>query len=96
VKNNLPAAGKKMIQIQTDLAPGLLASANPAATLQILDNLVSNALKFSHPRTTIHVRTLAQASHALVAVQDEGPGITPPTKETLSEIHPPDRPANRR
>jgi len=83
VKNNLPAAGKKMIQIQTDLAPGLLASANPAATLQILDNLVSNALKFSHPRTTIQVRTLAKANHVLVAVRDEGPGITPADQKKL-------------
>ena len=83
VKNNLPAAGKKLIQIQMDLAPGLLASANPAATLQILDNLISNALKFSHSRTTIQVRTLAQANHVLVAVRDEGPGITDADQKKL-------------
>jgi len=83
VKNNLPAAGKKLIQIQMDLAPGLLASANAAATLQILDNLISNALKFSHSRTTVQVRTLAQANHVLVAVRDEGPGITAADQKKL-------------
>jgi len=76
VKNNRPAAGKKTIEIQMELATGLRATANSAATLQILDNLISNALKFSHSHTTVQVRTFAQANHALVVVRDEGPGIS--------------------
>jgi len=42
---------------------------------QILNNLVSNAIKFSHPETLITVRVSAEDDYLRVAVEDQGQGI---------------------
>jgi len=76
VENNQYAATKKAINLRVGVSQGLWAKADPAATLQILDNLISNALKFSPPSTTVHVHTLPETNYILVAVRDEGPGIS--------------------
>jgi signal transduction histidine kinase len=76
VKNNQPSADRKAIEIRVGATTGLWAKADPAATMQILDNLISNALKYSPPNTTTHVHTLPEADCILVTVRDEGPGIS--------------------
>ncbi|PLK49819.1 sensor histidine kinase [Uliginosibacterium sp. TH139] len=43
---------------------------------QILDNLVSNAIKYSPQGRSIHVSLEQEAGHALIQVRDEGPGIS--------------------
>jgi signal transduction histidine kinase len=43
--------------------------------MQVFDNLISNALKFSPPQTTVQVHTLPEKDFILVNVRDEGPGI---------------------
>lgn len=50
---------------------------------QVLDNLVSNAVKFSPPRAQVQVRLSAERDAALLAVQDQGPGISPAEIERL-------------
>ncbi len=42
---------------------------------QVLDNLVSNAVKFSHPGTTVKVCVSSCDGSAVVAVKDQGQGI---------------------
>ena len=42
---------------------------------QIIDNLISNALKFSPPGTNVHISLSVNENMALFSVQDEGPGI---------------------
>jgi signal transduction histidine kinase len=76
VENNQTAAARKSIEIRVGASQGLWAKADPAATLQILDNLISNALKYSPPNTITHVHTLPEAKYILVSVRDEGPGIS--------------------
>jgi CheY-like chemotaxis protein/two-component sensor histidine kinase len=44
---------------------------------QVLDNLISNAIKFSHPRSAIEVRAAVVGDRAQVSVKDEGQGIPP-------------------
>ncbi|HEY3760900.1 MAG TPA: HAMP domain-containing sensor histidine kinase [Verrucomicrobiae bacterium] len=83
VENNHPVAARKSIAIRVGVSEGLWAKADPAATLQIMDNLISNALKFSPPNTTIHVHTLPEASHILISVRDEGPGISEADQKKL-------------
>lgn len=83
VENNQPAATRKSIEIRVDASEGLWANADPAATLQILDNLISNALKYSPPKTTIHVHTLPEMNSILVSVRDEGPGISEADQKKL-------------
>jgi signal transduction histidine kinase len=50
---------------------------------QVLDNLISNAVKFSHPGSTITIRASESENHALVSVSDQGPGIPPTELERL-------------
>jgi len=83
VENNQPAATRKSIAIRLGASEGLWAKADPAATLQILDNLISNALKYSPPNTTVHLHTLPEKDHVLVSVRDEGPGISEADQKKL-------------
>ncbi len=83
VENNQPAATRKSIAIRVGASEGLWAKADPAATLQILDNLISNALKYSPPNTTVYLHTLPEANFILVSVRDEGPGISEDDQKKL-------------
>lgn len=76
VEHNQPSATRKGIAIRVGASDGLWARADKAATLQILDNLISNAVKYSPPNTTVHVHTLPEKDSILVSVRDEGPGIS--------------------
>ncbi len=49
----------------------------------IIENLVSNAIKFSHRDTEIHLRVRQQGQRVRVEVQDEGPGIGAADQERL-------------
>jgi signal transduction histidine kinase len=76
VEQNMPAANQKKIGIQTDISDDLFVRTDHAAAAQILDNLISNALKYSPHNRTVHIRTLTERDRALVQVRDEGPGIS--------------------
>lgn len=46
------------------------------ALRQIIDNLISNAIKYSPHGRNIHVSLEQEAGHALIQIRDEGPGIS--------------------
>lgn len=50
---------------------------------EVMDNLVSNAVKFSKPNTKIVVRALPQRNHLEIAVADQGQGIPKEEMEKL-------------
>jgi two-component system, sensor histidine kinase and response regulator len=80
------AATQKGISIHVDQAPDrLLASANPDYLSRILDNLVSNAVKFSPEggNTQIFVRLAKVGPRTQVQVQDQGPGFTEDDKKKM-------------
>jgi signal transduction histidine kinase len=83
VENNQAVATKKRILIRTEAAAGHWAKADPAATRQILDNLISNALKFSPPNTTVRVQTRVESCQVWVVVRDQGPGISAADQQKL-------------
>jgi len=83
VEQNLYAAKKKEIEIRVGLQNNLVVRTDSAATLQILDNLISNAVKYSPRNSTIHVHLLPEQGHALVLVRDEGPGISEEDQKKL-------------
>ncbi|OJJ23357.1 hypothetical protein BKI52_03070 [marine bacterium AO1-C] len=51
--------------------------------LQILENLLSNALKFSPPHKHIYINLSTQANKIRIAVKDEGPGISAEDQQKL-------------
>ena len=83
VEQNSVSAKKKQIGIRLGVHEGLIARTDEAATLQILDNLISNAVKYSPKNTTVHVHLVPEKDHALVLVRDEGPGISDEDQKKL-------------
>jgi signal transduction histidine kinase len=50
---------------------------------QIMENLISNAIKFSEKETTVVVRTVQHNTTVQIEVQDAGPGLSPDDKAKL-------------
>jgi two-component system sensor histidine kinase/response regulator len=85
VRNHQEAARRKQLVFQTVLqGNGVLVQADAAALEQVLDNLVSNAIKFSPPGRQIRV-TVREPGDRYVEcqVQDEGPGFTEDDKARM-------------
>jgi len=77
-------AEKKNITINTTFAGGTLSAISEQTALQeVVDNLVSNAIKYSHPGTHIYVRADANEQTIRISIQDQGPGLTDDDKKKL-------------
>lgn len=50
---------------------------------RILDNLISNAIKFSPKKKSVRIDLMDSDEHAVVSVNDEGPGISEKEQERL-------------
>ncbi len=59
--------------------------ADRARMRQVLDNLLSNAVRHTPPGTRITVEVLCDADHVLLRVADDGPGMDPETTERVFE-----------
>jgi len=90
VEHSENAAAKGMIQLRIQAQPQLTALADEKRVLQVLNELISNALKFSPAGTT--VRLAAEAADETAAeggkmvrfsVEDRGRGITPEKLERV-------------
>jgi two-component system, sensor histidine kinase and response regulator len=56
---------------------------DPSVTVQVIENLVSNAVKYSPPGKNILVRVKQGADCVCVEVQDEGPGLSAEDQKKL-------------
>lgn len=63
--------------------PPVLLRSDPESLSRIIDNLISNALKFSPFGRHVYVETELRDHQLLIAVRDEGPGITPDDRVKL-------------
>jgi hypothetical protein len=73
---NRVLASNKDIEIQTAIdGPLPKMRLDPDKIEQVLNNLISNAIKYSHPNSTITVQLTREDTHVLLSVQDEGQGI---------------------
>jgi two-component system sensor histidine kinase/response regulator len=71
-------ARSKQLVLETSLpADGTTVVADPSSLDQVLDNLLSNALKFSPAGGRIVVSVQSGADEVQCRIQDEGPGFTP-------------------
>lgn len=79
---NLKACAKS-ITLKTEISSDVVGVCDEAAIVQVFDNLISNALKFSPEGSSITVRTYQRGDKARFEVQDEGPGLTAEDKAKL-------------
>jgi signal transduction histidine kinase len=59
------------------------ALADPLRLRQVIDNLVSNAVKYSPPGSTVRIAVWRGDSGWRFTVSDEGPGLTPADRQRL-------------
>ena len=65
--------------------PGITLSADRQAVRQVLNNLVSNAVKFTPENGTIGIRTSRRRDGAVLVVEDTGIGIPKAALEKLGQ-----------
>ena len=74
--HNRDTAARKGIRIHHPPVGGLFIRADRGAVSQILDNLVSNAVKYSPPGSDVWITLESEAGQASMSVRDSGPGLT--------------------
>ncbi|MBC7318409.1 HAMP domain-containing protein [Candidatus Bipolaricaulota bacterium] len=70
-----PVAKEEGVEVVLSREPNLWVSVDPRRIRQVLGNLLSNALRYSPPGSTITVSARRQGNEIWVSVQDQGPGI---------------------
>ena len=87
------AAGAPEIHLDLPDRGGLIAQAVEDRLVQVLQNLVANAISFSPPDGRIRIAAAAEKDTVSVTVEDEGPGIPPGKEEDIFKRFYSERPA---
>lgn len=66
-------AGERVLSVEG--SEELRAVVDEALIIQALVNLIENSIKYSRPGGGIHLIAVAEEGHALLTVEDDGPGI---------------------
>jgi two-component system, sensor histidine kinase len=84
VRLNAKLARQKQIQVDLQIEGALpKLSFDEGKIEQVLNNLISNAVKFSQPGTVVEVRAGVHDGSMLISVRDQGPGIPETEREKL-------------
>lgn len=76
-------AAAKSILLHIDMPQHAVVLADATALTRVVDNLVSNAIKYSPPDSNVYVSVQVQPQSARCTVRDEGPGMTPEDMDRL-------------
>jgi two-component system sensor histidine kinase GlrK len=79
------AAQSKGLKLNID-SQSTMVEADPEKLRSIIDNLVSNAVKFTPPGGTITVKARVEAGEAVIEVIDSGPGVPPEERESVFNL----------
>jgi signal transduction histidine kinase len=82
-----PQATQKALALEQRLEPGLEAALDRDRILQVLANLLGNAVKFTPLGGRITVASWREGDDVRVCVHDTGPGIPEPLRDRLFERH---------
>jgi RNA polymerase sigma factor (sigma-70 family) len=63
--------------VQVDVADGLTALADPLLIERVVENLLTNAAKYTPTGSRVRVSAIGHGPDAVIAVTDDGPGIPP-------------------
>lgn len=80
---NQVQADKKQIRLYYTGDATLQVDVDVAAIQRAVDNLISNAIKYSPAGKQVWVEIQRKGDHALLSIRDEGPGLTPEDKEKV-------------
>lgn len=80
---NHAKAEKKSIRIITHIAEDLNLYADKIYTSQVIDNLISNAIKYSEEDSEILIEAKVIGKMVRISVTDEGPGLTKEDEKKL-------------
>jgi len=77
IKTNKSAADRRQISIITDIGSGLdIINADQEKTLWVLNNIVSNAIRYSYEQSTVTIKIeKLDSDHVKFSVEDQGLGI---------------------
>jgi signal transduction histidine kinase len=70
-----PLAKQRGVELELTSQPGCAVVGDAESLGVLIDNLVSNAVKYSPPGATVHVTMARDADFVQLTVADEGPGI---------------------
>jgi signal transduction histidine kinase len=73
---------QQTIHLESEAAP-VVVLVDASVTVQVLENLVSNAVKYSPPGRDIFVRLKKAAEGVRIEVQDQGPGLSAEDQKKL-------------
>ncbi len=76
-------ADKKKIVLHFEKPPPALFQTDRAMLNRVLENLISNAIKFSKEGKEIHVSAGSAPEAVSITVQDQAPGFTPEDQERM-------------
>lgn len=79
------AASARKVELRAVVAPGLTLRAHAIELRQVVDNLLSNALKFAPEGSEVVVRAEVKDGAFTLSVRDVGPGIPEAERETVFE-----------
>jgi len=85
VQNHNVLAASKKIRIVLDAPAHCQTYADPIRLRQAVDNLISNAVKYSPPGSQVQVRVQHLISSWRISIKDQGPGILPEDRQKLFE-----------
>ncbi len=80
-------AHRKGQRIRQEVPSGLVARVDPARFREVVDNLLSNALKFSPTGTAVTLVGDRSGGRIRIRVVDQGPGIPPADRDRLFQPH---------
>jgi two-component system sensor histidine kinase GlrK len=79
------AAASKGLRLALDTQP-VAVDADPEKLRSIVDNLISNAVKFTPPGGTITVKARVLGGEAVIEVMDSGPGVPAEERESIFNL----------
>jgi two-component system sensor histidine kinase/response regulator len=80
---NIEAARKQTRIVPAAVARPAMVTVDPHKIRQVIDNLLTNAVKFSPPGSTIRIELQPVPGALAVAVHDQGPGIPESERDRL-------------
>jgi signal transduction histidine kinase len=77
IETSRPAAQQRDIELSADAPQGTCVRADPGRLLQVIGNLLTNAIKFTAPGGRVLLSAKPAVGETVFAVSDNGPGMTP-------------------